>query len=1094
MLKIFLLPVIFGVAATPTLDMHQIHKTLSSKDTTQESKDFLELVKNDQIAKVFDKNTASFSVSSINQTHKKQINLSAHDLTYKKSDSQSIINQLTSSFNAIDDDDIDFYTSHFYEKVKHFNESIIITDMQPKLQYVYFDQFDATIPDQKANHDLAAPEHICNHKVLNGNIGFVDKPHKVPKKYWTDSPDAEKSYLSSSIYGSSWSPWTSLDNNFSLINKIGQSYQTVSLRLKNDHSVKFDLTIPSGINRADTFVPESIKTDKDGNVEFLIGNNGAEYSNTIHKLDTIKKHYRAVFKVKGKFINQIKLDENFNLINTKWQTPQNQLNDIRYSYLNLSNKGQHQQIDDAKDFENNRAQIVSYLKQMRNSEYYDTAIKQYFLKSGDKTAKQFTTNEYIVNNRYDIKQYEFKVPDYFYGEYRSYYVNQNDLQHFYKYSGISNLISDMILLEKSSGVKTKFKSNFSVYDESDYEQIGLQFGFNNEFMESLALINNYNKLINEVLRTSNHNEEKYKNLLEGLWNFTINLQDYNGNLNSLMSKSNQLELTTINSALENLKNLLGYSGVLNAKQLSFYHDLPRIVGEHLKQLQITVSVSQANQLTETKTIFDNLEFEKINFNHETLNKNKFNLSNNLATMSLSNMKLTNKLYSFESFKNIDLTRLSRDYDVGDSMMINPNFIKYEISYCQKYQNFKPEYSSFKINRDSDKFGYSASHYVEANALNKSMEQAIINTIQNNFKGKTDTLAIDNQNLQIISNKTLDDNDFLFKNEINLIKNKFNLNFVPDNYLGEFYTLVLIKNSNHLNTIGSAQNPEIIKDNMWFVAQEKNNPLNRYYLVKLTAAKKKIDVDQIAFIADSPNNRIKMFIKNKHDLESDLIFLNIATNTQGEWIENQEINFSSASYYEINEIDNNSLHHLQIEFENALAELDLITTKPITFNFYLNQIIFNVASAKDTKIDISIEPHLNEKSIHLSYKINNTKMRKYSLSYELTDSFNDLKLDLSFDVKLSPKMHMSYIEPFKHQIIQNVKELINQDELVKSRNIQVEQLDINFLTMDNSISWSSISDKTKNHNYLLPILASIGSIIIISIIIAAAISIHIKKKK
>ncbi|WP_027123754.1 hypothetical protein [Mycoplasmoides pirum] len=978
----------------------EITKNNLSTNCKSINQSFLDKIQENNVSKLFDENYIGYTMEDITSTQKHQIKISNDNLMYKPSNLNLLKEQTLDSSKSIDQLVIKELLNRSKALTLDVNSYYQINSIKPFLER-------AQISSWTGNDYL-----------------------------WETITNAKIKYSTSSIYGYGETLWMDLDTNWEFVDKVGKSFNEFWIRENESwfqEELAFKLEFPAGYKHSKMFIPEEIEYLDNKKIKFKVGSKGFNYKEQTKQLKIGNFVYRAGYEILANPIPELGINlQNIEIKNPNYDLSLSNLNDTRYSFISLKTKNDFNNLKDAYDFIDYRKNISNELIELRNSDQYKCYINEVLSNNKNIVADQITVKSKIINQNYNIVQYEYKLPNFFENTHAIYKISDNTLSNIRQYSGIVNLVADNLVLDPNSGVKNKIKENDFVYDKSDYEQIGLNFKFEDTFLETLNLIDEYNKLflsLKEKLKTTNLN---WIQISEPIWNFSYDITIYDGNIDKLISslQDNSWKNHLTNNVIKKIKKTLkDESSLVDNSILFFFHHLPQLFKDFYTQMSIETGIVQAGQLAYKFEIFKNNKFNTINFNDNMLKENHANISKNLAILEINNIQIKNKIFDFENLESINLQNVCRLYPENNSLSIKNTLIKYEIYYRDNYAGIKPkngQNTKFKIDRSIDQEGVLATEYL----TNKNKFNLILNTLNKNLISDKNLLEIDESGIQIITDQTK------ISNKLKEIIDKYEINLEPNNETGIFYAVIKIKNSNDLVNFGNDNNIEIIPKSMWFIEND-NNPIIRNYLVQFEAAKKDLLWHQISFDL-SNNNNLKMKIKNNNQDEE--YYLNLIKDEQNNILANQELNINFLTYWNLK--DNKMSNNCFATLENAFAKLGYqIFYQSVLINNYLKTISFTLL---DGFSKIELKNNVKEKSIDLIYENNEFKETKYQINYEIIKTNDNFDIKISLNKELTTFTYNLYIQPYANAICEKLLKIINEDEQLKFENLKIINLEIDFL--------------------------------------------------
>lgn len=1070
---------IVGITSTTIISWNN-QKNISYNNDLQKNRNikenFLEKIKNNSYTRLINKSYLDFTLSDWENNEYRKINIENNNLMYNPNDFESIKTQTKNAITSINKTNLNNFLNDVNNLTEDINNTLMITAIKPKLQYISISKYDNYWPDSDAWKSVGIPEHEYTIMVQGPGITWHPEKYKASASIWKDCTDVEYQSVILHPEGTTTTSWYDLKDNMPFLNTKQDQYWKIWLRLKNDKKMTFPLIFPSGSVEKTIYVSDEIKIEND-EYKFTIGSKGYNKTEIVHKIGrTNNMYYRAIFEITAKKVPQIKIDEKtLNIINDDYPIKK----DFLYNYVSIKNKNKFNSLINCFDFEEKRNDIIKKINELKKNKKYSTAINDYISDSKNEIINKIKMKKTTINSLFNINQYDYEIPTILQSTHGYYNVSNNNLLHMKKYSGINNLLTHILVFDESTGVKNKFKDIDNTYNSDDYHKLGFKFKFDNEFFDLFNKIDEYNKLIIE-LNNKNKNNVNVENALKSLWNFTYDINKYDGNIANLIN--NQENININNDVRIFLKNNFGFNPKvsINSKEWYFYHNLPQLIAELCNQMTITCAVEQANQLESNNVIiFDKNEFKTINFNDNLLSKNEYAAANNLAIMKIYNINIKNKFFTIENTSNFDCRKMIKNHDFKNTIQLNKEYIKYEISYRNDYQNLQPingKLTQFKVTKDIDKLGYIASDYF--NPENKKITNHIIKRIVEENIGsiKGYPIIFDN-NIQMVTNLLIEENNNLH----NLIR-KYKIDTSINNNEGIFYALVQIENSNDMKNFGDKIYPEIINNQMWYVESDLNNPKARKYLIKIQSLKKNITINTINFFADRENNAIQMEIKNQYNKEIIPLFLNIDNTNKIK--RKQEINIPTLQYFKIDtSYSYEEYQYLIKKFERTLFKLNLGLFRENTiFNFKTNQITFDIYDITYDKLNFEIKNHPNNSNIlFLMYKLDNLQEIKYEVEYKLIEK-DKLKIIVNKN-DITNKECEIYILPYLKEITKFLK-----NEISQKYGYEIDSINLDLSTFTGLIKFKektiitpSPNNKTNTNIIIFSILISIFGISIIGVI-------------
>lgn len=1041
----------------------------------------------------------NFYISDFNNIAKEKIVFPNTTAFYDPSDEQVLQNQINKSINNLYSILLQNLKNQINFYIKDLNNTIRITSIKPKIQWTQVSgTFDTRYPSTNPNSSIALGNQIYYTYQFQG-YKTIATPVASPPTNWNyvedDNVEIQYNYSDSNL-NSKTADWHRVPNNLNFIPNGLRNYNWARIRLAEDHSINFSLNT---FNNRNTWMwqPYEInELDKNKKLNFNVSESGSSVSNIIKKEGIVKRKrfYRSVIQIEAEFMPQIRFDENTFQISNKIDEVLIK-NEEKYIYLTIDKKNQNEAAVDPKTFKNIKEKILNYLDELINNKYYKKIISQYLNKKNNEILTPLKIEENIISSKYEVKQYHYKIPEELYTTYNSYFVNKNknQLNKIYKYKGIANLIANKLRLDPNYGVK--FKTSKQVYKNGDENKIGLKFKLDDNFANGIKEIKNINQLIKELKEPE---DTQFKNLLI---NFKIDYQQAKKIFELKKEKNKYLEAIK-NFDLSNNQMLLKIQKIINDSNkaldedmINFYHELPDLVNDLLEQVTIKADIRYSDGNAIKTNLFELNKFKFINVEDIKYNS-QLNISNNKVEISISNIYFENQIYKSENINSIDYNRLLEGFGQNNTFISNTNSLIYQLYYRKDFKNINHvnlNKTDFEINSNIDNYGFLATDYFDK-FLESSKKDLIKSTLQNNLNSPIGNLIIDSKEIQIIDKKSLTNNKE-FNQNLNQIVNDYAIDLNPDDKTGSFYAIVQIKNSNDLSFFEAKNNSEIYPYSLWFLKQDELNLNIRYYLVKLYASKKIININEIDFELNSDENKISFIRRNDK-----IIDLNLEKDEFGNLNEIQNLKIPDNKYLEIkfdNELNGNLINRLELSLIKANI---LLNTNESFFNFNnksLHLEIFKLSNLKTKNLNLqinSINKNLNEKTIEINYTLNNKKIKKIKINYEI-DIKNQI-INLKNLDSFNKEIIKIYYEPFKLKINQTIAEQLNQIVKTKNQNMYVENFDINlFQNPSNQIkikkndSKSIVNEKIKNN--LIEILLSV---LIPVLLIAISSIIYIFKKK
>lgn len=1042
----------------------------------------------------------NFYISDFNNVAKEKIIFPNITSFYNPSDEQVLQNQINKSINSLYSMLLQNLKNQINFYIKDLNNTIRIKSIKPKIQWTQAaNTFDTRYPSNDPNSSIALGRQIYYTYQAQGYQTIVTPSTSAPTNWnYVDDNDVEIQYNYSDLnVNNKTSNWHKVPNDLNFVPTSLRKYNSAKIRLVNDHSVNFSLKT---FNYGNEWMsqPYNINDlDKNKKINFNVGESGTETSTIIKKEGLIrKKFYRSVIQIEAEFMPQIKFDEKSFKISNKIDEVLIK-NETKYIYLTIDKKYQKESIIDPKTFKEIKEKVLKYLDELINNKYYKKIIEQYLNKKNNEILTPLKVEENIISSKYGIKQYHYKIPEEIITTYNSYFVNKNKskLNNIYKYKGIANLIANKLRLDPKYGIK--FKNSKQVYKNGDENKIGLKFKFDENFINGIKEIKKINELIKQM-RDPEDNE--LKNLLI---NFKIDYEEakkifeLKKEKNKYLDKIQNFDSTNDKLILKIQKIINDSNKGLDEDMINFYHELPDLVDDLLEQVTIKADVRYSNGATIKTNLFELGKFKFIDIDDVKYNTQE-NISNNKVEIFISNIDFENQIYKSENINEIDYSELLNEYGVNNTLIGNANSLTYQLYYRKNFKNINHvnlNKFDFKIDSTIDNYGFLATDYFN-NFLENTKKDLIKSTLQNNLNSSIGNLIIDSKEIELINQKSISENKE-FSQNLNQLVNDYKIDLSPNNKNGVFYAIVKIKNSNDLNFFEAKNNSEIYPNNLWFLKQDDLNLNIRYYLVKLSASKKIINIDDFDIQFNLNENQINFISENNKTIN-----LNLENDEFGNISKSQNLKIPNNKYLEI-KFDNESSRSLINKIELCLIKANiLLNTNKSFFNYDKNSFyleIFEINNLKSkNKFNLqldSINKNLDEKIIEINYKLNGDQIKKVKISYEI-----DMKkqtINLKNLNKFNNETIKIYYEPFKTKINEEIIKQLNQIIQLKDQNMYIENFDINFFQNSNNeirIEKNNnplASDQKVNHN-LIEIL--LGVFIPFVFIAAGLITYIIKKNK